>query len=142
MESAAQHINRMIGLPWVEGSDDPANGGLDCWGAVVYSFKCIDCITLPSVLNREDCDLDGSAQSALDDYVELTERDDKEGSIFCCYDNKGAMVHIGRILLGQAYHAVGNPEKPESVQLWKKATLERVYSMNGGYVKYIQYKGA
>jgi hypothetical protein len=141
MESKAQHINRLIGLPWVQGSDDPANGGLDCWGAVVYSYKCIDCITLPTVLDREACDLNGSAQSGLDDYVELTDRDDKEGAIFCCYDANGQMVHIGRILLGQAYHAVGNPDDPRAVELWERKTLERVYSMGGGTIKYIRYKG-
>lgn len=140
MESPAAHINRMIGLPWVKGSDDPANGGVDCWGAVVYSYKCIDCVTLPSVIERDKCDLNESAKSALDDYVELDGA--QEGAIFCCYDSNDMMVHIGRVLAGKAYHAVGNPDKPESVQLWEVATLERVYSMGGGYVKYIQYKGA
>ena len=27
-----EYVNRMVGLPWLKGSDDPANGGLDCWG--------------------------------------------------------------------------------------------------------------
>lgn len=139
MESAAIHINRMIGTPWVQGSDDPANSGVDCWGAVVYSYKCIDCVTLPSVPDRDACDLDGSAKSGLDDYIEIV--GPEEGAIFCCYDSNDMMVHIGRILAGKAYHAVGNPDKPESVQLWNVPTLERVYSMNGGYVKYIQFKG-
>lgn len=140
MESPIKHIERTLGLPWIKGSDDPKNGGLDCWGAVVYSYKCIDCLTLPSIADRALCNLDGSAKDALDDYYTLDEA--QEGAIFCCYNSDDCMVHIGRILAGQAYHAVGNEDEPREVELWEVATLERVYSMNGGYVKYIQYKGA
>jgi len=139
MESPSKHIERMVGLPWVQASDDPVNGGVDCWGAVVYSYKCIDCITLPSATNRMACELDASAQSDMQDYYEVKPR--TERSIFCCYDKDGSMVHIGRVLAGKAYHSVGTPDNPRKVCLWKLDYLEDLYNKQDGYVKYIQYRG-
>lgn len=121
-----EYVNRMVGLPWLKGSDDPANGGLDCRGAVSHSFKCIDGINLPIPLE-------------IADYEELPNA--LPGAIFGCYSQEGDIIHIGRILAGRAYHAVGSEEAPGSVCTWPIDVLKRYYAQMGCTIKYYRYKG-
>lgn len=134
-----EYVNRMVGLPWLKGSDDPVNGGLDCWGAVVHSYRCIDGIELPTPMNREQCQFSESLEGSLPDYEELPNA--LPGAIFACYDQDDNMIHIGRILAGRAYHAVGSEDNPQSVCTWPIDVLKRYYSQMGCSIKYYRYKG-
>jgi len=136
-ERANEYLNRMVGTPWLKGSDVPESGGLDCWGAVVHSYKCIDGVTLPTPMNREQCDFSASL-GAVSDYEEVTPRD---GAIFGVYNDNGVMIHIGRILCGRAYHAVGDESRPQQVCTWELSVLKRYYSAIGCEIKYYIYKG-
>lgn len=125
MSTQIEYINTYIGTPWLKGSDEIDNGGLDCWGVVVHSFKEIEGIDLPPVTSRELCDLDGSAKNDIDGdfYQEISKPED--GCIFCCYKD-GVMVHIGRILAGKAVHANGDAGYG-SMCAWSIPVLQRVY---------------
>ena len=125
-ERENEYVNRMVGLPWVGGSYDIANGGLDCRGAVAHSFKCIDGIDLPVPLE-------------LADYEEVPAALPR--SIFACYNEAGDIIHIGRILAGRAYHATGTAEAPGSVCTWPIGVLKRYYSSLGCTIKYYVYAG-
>ena len=120
-----EYINTFVGTPWLKGSDDISNGGLDCWGVVVHSFKEIDGIDLPPIESRATCDLDGLSKKHIDGnlYEEIDEP--QEGCIFCCYKN-GVMIHIGRILEGHAVHANGDIGYG-SMCAWPIKVLQRIY---------------
>jgi hypothetical protein len=138
-EKASEYVNRMVGLPWLRGSDNPANGGLDCWGAVVDSYRCIEGVELPTPSNREACDFSESLDGSISDYQELGVV--MEGAIFACYNADSVMIHIGRILAGRAFHAVGSVDNPQSVCTWSIDVLRRYYSSLGCTIKYYKYKG-
>lgn len=138
-EKPNEYINRMVGLPWVKGADDPVrDGGLDCWGAVYHSFLCVNGVKIPTPDNRSECDFTQSMGIA--DYFDEVDFP-LEGSVFGCYDDSGVMIHIGRVLAGRAYHAVGTPDNPGSVCTWSVRQLERQYARLGYSVKYYTYKG-
>ena len=119
------YINTYIGTPWVKGSDDINNGGLDCWGVVVHSFKEIEGIDLPPIESRSTCDLDGLSKKHIDGDLYQEIDDAEDGCIFCCYKD-GYMVHIGRILAGKAVHANGDIGYG-SMCAWDVKLLKRIY---------------
>ena len=138
-ERSNEYVNRMVGTPWVKGADDPErDGGLDCWGAVHDSYKCIDEIILPTPSNREECDFSKSMDiSGLFEPIDGA----MEGAVFGCYNSDGVMIHIGRILAGRAYHSVGTEENPRNVCTWSLHQLERHYQRLSCTVEYYLYVG-
>ena len=126
-EPVADFINRTVGLPWLRGSDDIANGGLDCWGAVHYSFLCVDGKVLPPPPWRASCRIAAAAKAALQTGLYLRIELPVDGCIFGCYDEAGNMAHCGRVLMGQAYHANGSLSQPGQVRLHEISTIVAAY---------------
>ncbi len=120
------YINSVVGMPYKKGSN--GGGTFDCWGLVVDSFKVIDGVTLPPVINRDDIAI-GSV-GYLDDWTECTHKD---ADIFCCYQND-VMVHIGRVLGKNFLHAFGDENNGQTV-VWSKRKLTMIYK----HIRFFKY---
>ena len=92
---------------------------------MVDSFKAVDGIDLPMVKDRSACDLDDSSKHALKDGF-WVKCDKKEADIFCCFNEKDTMIHIGRVMLNKALHAAGDVTRGQ-VTVWPWRMVERVY---------------
>lgn len=132
---AAEYINSVVGKPYKKGAD--GDDAFDCWGLVVHSFKHVEGIDLPSVVDRESCDLDGSAAYCIDKY-EVCEAN--EATIFCVYDVNAQMTHIGRVMLGKVLHCFDSPNGKGCVQTWPMRLAEKLYGREGAVI-YMRYKG-
>lgn len=115
------YINSVVGLPYKEGADGDSE--FDCWGIIPHSFRHVEGIELPTVHNREACDLDGSAR--IDGMKQWQACEAKDADIFCCYHG-GKMVHIGRVFWPHHLHAAGAITRGQ-VAVWNSTMVRRMY---------------
>lgn len=132
METIEQHVERMLGTPWVQGSDDIENGGLDCFGGCTYAYKCTTGEHLPTPPWRRECQTDKALKSSLSngDYFEVYSP--KNLDLFVCFDYEGVATHCGLWVNNYAYHITGSVDKAGAACLWEIPLIQRVY----GSVKY------
>lgn len=137
----AEYVNSVIGTPWLKGSDDRANGGLDCWGVLVDKFKLLDGVTLPTPPWRQECDVEQAGAAALStgDWEPCEPRDN---ACFCVFDKDGKMLHVGVILCGLAVHSDGTIDRESSCKAVDIKIMETRYEKVGYQVKYFTYVGA
>lgn len=126
------YINSVIGKPYKQGADGPNE--FDCWGIIPHSFHHVEGIELPTIPNRAECDLDGSARAdGMSDWQECKAAN---ADIFCCYDAKERMVHIGRVFWPHHLHAAGDLTRGQ-VAIWTAVMVRRIYK-NVRYFKLCQ----
>ena len=101
----------------------------NCFDLVRDSFRLIDDVELRHVTDEAF-----AIDTVRSDYTRCKRQ---EGAVFHCYDSNGNWVHIGRILMGKAFHAV----RDGCVCFWELDALERMYKMQGGRVEYTLPKG-
>jgi cell wall-associated NlpC family hydrolase len=132
------YINLMVGKPYLQGSDDLENGGIDCFGIIKDGFERVRDIEIPSPAERINIASAGADEIASDRWIDSS----KEGAdIFACYDANQTMTHCGLILAGVALHAIGDGDTGQ-VMSWSTMKLERLYNRNGGSVVYYRYNYA
>lgn len=127
-------INSVVGLPWVEGSSDPAKG-LDCFGLVEYSYAAVDRIILPRLAGRARIEVGAGFQAALGTGA-YEPCEEKEGAIWGLLDSASDLVHVGRILEGKALHSCGQEFGGGGVVAWPFKIAKRLYSRNYKFVFY------
>ena len=127
----------MIGTPYRLGSDDPINGGVDCWGLVRYLSRTLDGIELPA--------LECYASVSEADRVYRIERDagyemltaPTDGCVMCCFGASGQLEHVGRVMGRDFIHATS----ASGVIAWKLRSAMRRYSMGGRTYELWRYNG-
>ena len=121
------YINEVVGLDYIEGSASVDNGGLDCWGLVIDSFKRIDGIDLPELSAYADLDLKNGISEALNKGRWEQLDAPQLGCVVACFKSD-TLVHVGRYFCGQMLHAVGKRERTfGNVCLWKMQNVERMF---------------
>lgn len=128
------YINKMVGTPWVRGSDSLDNGGLDCWGLVTHSFAEVDGVELPKPEWRDECKTDKAGISALASGI-YHSCEAENGAIVSAYKD-GAIFHVGRVLNGYVLHSDGSIKKDGEAVAVKVRKFERMYRLLGFEIKY------
>lgn len=129
-----EYINKMVGTPWVRGSDSLDNGGLDCWGLVTHSFAEVDGIELPKPEWRDEGVVGKAGESALSSGI-YQESGAEHGVIVATY-REGAIFHVGRVLGDYVLHSDGSFIKDGEAVAVPVKKFERMYRLLGFEIKY------
>lgn len=130
-----EYAEYMVGQPYLQGSDDLANGGIDCFGIIKDYFEVVRAIVIPSPVERTDIGHAGEEEITSGRWVESS----REGAdIFACFSAAGEMAHCGLIVQGHALHAVGENDRGQ-VMHWSLRKMEGFYRHRDCSITYYRY---
>lgn len=134
MMNEQDYIERMVGKPYLQGSDCITQGGIDCWGIIKDYFSRVRGVQLDDPAERINIE-EGGLQG-LDQFEDCASVD---ADVFTCWKND-VMTHCGIITSeGVALHAVGEGDNGQ-VMLWPLRKLIRAYGLSGGRVEYHKWR--
>lgn len=134
MMSEQEYIERMVGKPYLQGSDCITQGGIDCWGLIKDFFLRVKGIELSDP--KERIDIGTGGVEGLDQFTDCQLG---EADVFTCWKGE-FMTHCGIITSEQvALHAVGRGDQGQ-VMLWPIRKLIRAYGLSGGRVEYHKWQ--
>lgn len=116
-------IDGLIGLPWSRGA--MGTDSFDCWGLVKY------CLELKGIDVNHAVDYtfkEGISSEFELGYECMEEIPSMENNcIIYGYNRDGLPTHIGMVIDGYVFHAVGEEGKEGSVMLTKLRAFKKLY---------------